>query len=229
MVEPSAFIFLGDDETRKQERIELLFKKFFPPALKELNTQTLYGDDKRLTLAALKESLTSFPTPGAKKRLVVIRRAAHLGKPLRDCLCRQLRRASEKVLVVVDVPEARAAQDLVRDLIKAGAEPVRFERRAAAPKVFDLGRLILDQRPDRALEVLTALLRSRERSEKILGALSWQWDRFYSEGKLNRERYSLGLKFMGETDRRLKSSVSAYAREGLILEALVVKLSYLSC
>ena len=94
--------------------------------------------------------------------------------------------------------------------------------------VFDLGRSIMARKPDQALKTLSKLLRYREKSEKILGALFWQWERFYTDKRLAETLYRRGLKLMLEADKRLKSSASAYGRESLILEALVVKLSYLA-
>jgi len=226
MVESCAFIFLGSDESRKQERLALLQKDFFPPHLKDFNYTLLYADDKQCTPFVLKEALVCFPTAGAKKRLVVIKMAHKLNKALQSCLFQELGRLQDKTVVVLDIPEVKETEDLVRSCVTAGFEVVRFKNEVA-PNVFDLGRAIIDRKPEGALGVLSGLLQYREKSEKIIGALFWQWDRFYSDKRLSQDQYSKGLKLIVDADRRLKSSVSAYARENLILEALVVKLAYL--
>lgn len=227
MVEPGVFIFVGSDELKKQERLESLQRKLFPPELKEFNHSLFYGDDKQLKPEGLKEALDSFPTEGAKGRLIVIKAAQKMSPVLLKCLTEGLRSSEKRNVVVLDVPEAKGSEDFVEGFAKlSGAAIVRFKSDVPL-NVFDLGRAITGHKPDQALKILSGLLRTREKAEKILGALSWQWERLYTDKRLSEVLYRRGLKLMLDADKRLKSSASAYARESLILEALVVKLSYL--
>jgi DNA polymerase III delta subunit len=227
MVEPGAFIFLGSDELKKQERLDAFLKKLFPPELREFNYTLFYGDDKQFRPQELKEVLISFPTEGAKKRLIVIKAAHKMSAGHQACLTKELKETMPKAVVVLDVPEVKGTEDFVEKFVQLGAEVVRFKSDVPM-NVFDLGRAIIGRKPDSALKILSRLLRYREKTEKILGALFWQWERFYTDKRLSETVYRGGLKLMLDADRRLKSSASAYGRERLILEALVVKLSYLA-
>jgi DNA polymerase III delta subunit len=231
MVVPSAYLFVGSDELRKHERLELIAKELFPPELRELNVTLLYGDDRRLSPQDFKEYLSLLPTDGAHARLLVLRMAHKLGKPLRQALVRNIAVKPRKTVVVVDIPETRGdvsseMQDFIRALEGAGARLVRF-REDEPLNVFDLGRSIVERQAARALQTLEELLRHRERPEKILGGLSWQWEKFFSQKRIGPKGYARGVKLMLDADRKLKSSVSAYARDHAILEILVVKLSCL--
>lgn len=227
MVEPRVFIFLGSDELEKHKRIELLQQKIFPPSLKDLNYTLFYGDEKHLTPSELTEALTCFPTEGAKKRLVVIKMAHKLKPALQACLAHVVRASENKTMIILDVPELKGSEGFVDEFSKMGAQMIRF-RTEVAPNVFDLGRAVQMHHPETALKILSGLLRYREKTEKILGALFWQWERFGSDKRMSQDSYKKGLKLILEADKRLKNSSSAYARQTLILEALVVKLAYLS-
>lgn len=227
MVEPHLFIFLGSDEREKQKRQELLSKKMFPPDLKDLNYTVLYGDEKQLKPAELKEALTCLPTEGVKKRLVVIKTANKLSKAHQEILIQEAGAVHSRTIVILDIPETKGSEAFVSEFSKLGAEVVRFKSESAS-NVFDLGRAILARQPETALIILSELLLSREKAEKILGAIFWQWERLYADKRLTENVYKRGLKLLLDSDKKLKSSSSVFARENLILEALVVKLSYLA-
>ncbi len=226
MVEPRVVIFLGSDELEKQKKIELVQQKFFPPSLKDLNYTVLYADDRRLTPIELKEAIVSLPTEGAQKRLVVIKQAHKLKRALLECLIEEAGRKQDKTAIILDVPDVKGSEDFVREFSRIGAAIVRFKSEVAA-NAFDLGRAISAHKTQAALEILSGLLGRREKAEKILGGLFWQWERLGSEGAIAQDVFKKGLKTLLEADRKLKSTSSAYARESLILETLVVKLSYL--
>lgn len=226
MVEPCVFIFLGTDESEKQKRIESFQKKLFPPGLKDLNYAILYGDEKHLSSQQFKEALSCFPTEGVKKRLVVIKAAHKLNKTYQSCLEEELQLNSGKIVVILDVPEVKGTESFVSEFSKLGAQVIRFKEEVSS-NVFDLGRAIAAHKPDMALKILSGLLHNKEKSEKILGAIFWQWERLYSQNRLAQEAYKKGLKLISGADKKLKSSSSVYARETLILEALAVKLSLL--
>jgi len=230
MVEPHVFIFLGNDELRKHERLELLQKKLFPPDIKEFNYCLLYGDDKDLAPKDLKEALSCFPQAGASKRLVVIKMAHKLSKAHQTCLLEECRVVADKTIVVLDITGAgeKASESFVGALAKAGAQVVRFAGEPVAANAFDLGRAIAARKPESALKILAGLIRYKEKAEKIIGAIFWQWERLHADRRISEENYKRGLRLISEADKRLKSSSSAFAREVLILEALVVRLSSLA-
>jgi DNA polymerase III delta subunit len=227
MVDPCLFILCGADEQEKDRRIEDLQKKFFPPELKELNYTLLHADDKDLTPQKIKEALWCAPTPGAQARLFVLRQTHRLPPALKGFLVSEIAAAGAGAAVVLDVVDEHQLEALKAALKGARPQVVRVSSKASS-NVFDLGRAILGHRPDAALKILSGLLRSREKTEKILGAIFWQWERFRDERRLSDEVYREGLKILAQADKRLKSSSSVFGRTQLILESLVVRLSYLA-
>ncbi|MFH0877388.1 MAG: hypothetical protein V1863_04105 [Candidatus Omnitrophota bacterium] len=227
MVEPHVVIFLGTDEPAKQKKLEGLQHKLFPPDLKEFNHNVVYGDDKRLDAKALQEVLMCLPAGGAKRRLLVIRQAHQLGKSQRSTLLAELPKLKASMVVVLDIPEPEDAERLVEDLKKMGGQVHQFKTERPL-NVFDLGRAIIQRQPQSALGQLKKLRGARQRTEKILGAVFWQWEHSYGQRRLSLPVYKKGLKLILEADKKLKSSSSAFARETLILETLVLRLAYLT-
>lgn len=225
MVEPRFFLFLGDDEEAKTKRLAAFCGAAFSVGFKDLNYSLLYADEKNFTPQRLSDTLFALPVGGAKQRVVFIRNAQQLTPVCLALLDRVLDQVFHHVLVVLDISEAGAGAGVAARFEKKGAEVVRF-REAKPDNVFDLGRAILSSRPDAALRILKRLLQVRERPEKLIGALFWRWERSYEEKGVGEEAYRRGLRVLSDADRRLKSS-SSLIRETLILEALVVKLSYL--
>ena len=227
MVESPLVLFLGTDEAAKQKKLEQLQAKIFPPELLDLNYNVFYADDRQLNPQRIKEALGSFPTEGAKKRLCVIRRAHKLSQATRSFLLAEFKGPKEGIILLLDIPDVKGQEAFIDALGKVGAQIVRFKTESPL-NVFDLGRAIIHREPEVALRLLSRLLTSREKSEKILGAIFWQWDHAYGEHRIAQGVYKKGLRLILDADKRLKSSSSAFARETLILEALVVKLAYLT-
>ena len=226
MVEPRVYLFLGSDELEKSKRLDSLQKKTFPPELKEFNYSLLYGDDKELTLRALQEELSLLPLGGAKKRLVVIRNAHKLSRAHQECLLKECCYPESRSIIVLEASEAKGTEGFAGALAGAGAQVIRFKSEASV-NAFDLGRAIASCQAEQALKILSRLVGYKEKAEKILGAVFWQWERLYSDGRVSDDAHKKGLKLILDADKRLKSSSSSFAREILILEALVVKLSCL--
>ncbi|MGE5279923.1 MAG: hypothetical protein ACM3L6_04180 [Deltaproteobacteria bacterium] len=227
MVEPRVTVFWGSEEPAKHRKLALLEKKLFPPALRELNTNVFYADDKELTPAALQEACACLPTQGARQRLVVVRSAHRLTAPVLQVLCAIAQETGPApCAVLVDVSPPREGEKVVAALTQAGARLERFKS-DAAPSVFDLGAAIMDRRPQAALRVLADVLEDRQKPEKLMGALLWQWEKGRKSRRISPQGYQKGLALMAETDRRLKTS-SARRQGRLLLELLVVKLSCLA-
>lgn len=227
MVETRLLIFVGQDEAEKEKRLEALRHKLLPSGLKDLNYTLLYADDKNVTPAVLGEALACFPAGGARQRLLVVRAAHKLGRAHQTALWNGLKTSAGTMVVLdVDPAQSKGLESFLAEARKAGGQVVRFKDNVV-PNAFDLGRAVAARRPQDALKVLSSLLKYRDKAEKILGALFWQWERARTAKQLSDEAYKKGLALILDADKRLKSTSSAYGRETLILEALVVKLSYL--
>jgi DNA polymerase III delta subunit len=227
MVESALFLFLGSDEPEKRKKLELLKDKYFPASLKDLNTTVLHADDKKLSPQMLTEALTLAPTAGASRRLVVIKMAQKMNEALQETARKIDPGALAGTALVLDIPETKGSEALVAYWKKRGAEAHVFKS-ASASDVFELGRAIAGRHTAAALKILGGLYPARERPEKLLGGLLWQWERLRSDKPLSDEAYEQGIKAFCEADKRLKTSYAAHRQERLILETLVVKLSYLA-
>lgn len=227
MVTANLIILLGDDEVGKRQKIASLQNELFPPELKDLNFSIFYGDDKRLTEQSFKEQLMCLPIGAAQNRLFVIKTAHKLKKSFLRCLKEALGKMREHLVVIADIDDAKASDAFIDEFSGFTTEIIRFKTRLDR-NVFDLGRAILRHQPERALCLLSGFAQSRERADKILGAVFWQWENAYNKGQISNENYSRGLKFILDADKRMKSTSSFFARQSLILEMLVVKLSYLT-
>ncbi len=227
MVEPRVFLFLGGDGPEKQKRIDLLKKKILPSTLADLNHTVLYSDDKNQTPALWREVFSCLPTEGAPVRLVVVKASAKMDPGLQECLLREAEDKKSRTVLVIDLPLHPGAEAFASALAKAGAQVARFKN-PIGTNPFDLGRAVVARQASRALDVLRALTQERHKTEKIIGALFWQWERSHAERRLKDDIYDKGLKLLADTDRRLKTSSVAHRQEEEILEVLVVKLSYLT-
>ncbi len=225
MVEPHVVLFLGSDEPEKEKRLKSLQEKAFPPELKEFNYDLLHGDTKELSPRFLKEIFSSFPSEGAKRRMVVIRQAHKLSKACQAILFEECGFLKSRILLVLDVPEVKGTAAFVDEAARTGAQVIRLKNEPSLVNAFDLGRAVAARNAQDALDILSRLLSHKERPEKILGAIFWQWERLAQDKRIKDDVHKRGLKLILEADRRLKSSSSRVAREILILETLVVKLS----
>ena len=227
MVEPRLFIFAGLSEEKKQDHLRDLEKKSFAPEIKQFNYALFYGDEKDFTPKALKETLSAFPTAGATRRVCVIKNAQKFIKANLEILKEEMNRPDSSTVVVCEFTDAPKGHDFEKSFPHQRVKLISGKVQKPLD-VFDLGRAMLAGRSAEALKILTGLVTDREKNEKILGAIFWQWEKFHSERKLSDEAYKKGLKFILDTDKRLKSSSSAVARDVLLLESLVIKLSYLA-
>lgn len=227
MVKSGIFLFLGSDETQKRQRLGLLEKDCYPPDLKELNYTSFSADDKHLTFDLIEESLDCFPTPGAKKRLILIRRAHRLDGQARERLNSKILTGGSSNYLVLDIEDFQGARLWIKDLKAGGAVVVQFKEKVL-PNNFDLGRAIASGKTEDALRILMDLVALRQSPEMIIGAVFWQWEQLGAQKRLRGENYRTGLRKVHEADKRMKSSSSAYARQHLILETLVIELSSLA-
>ena len=220
MVEHSAYLFLGEEELAKKDRVDSIKKRYLDRDLKDIDFEVVYSDNKELTAPKFDEILSYLPSSPSKKRVVLIKRIESLRENNRDILIKHLKNPSGSVLLLLDSSKLAADNPFVKEL-----EPFvkRFNfRRQNKVNAFDLAHAIVTQRPTYALRILNTLLKNREKPQSILGALFWQWDDMKS--RLSLEKFREGLKLLLDTDIRIKTG---RLKEELALELVVIRLSYL--
>jgi hypothetical protein len=225
MVEPRAFIFVGSREPDKRQRYDLLKRQLFPSEIADLNTRIFYAEEHSWSVRDLQEAMADLPTEGARQRLVVLRNAHRADRATIAFLTQMFKDVPKSVLFLADIPDEEEAAPFLEAWQGPGVQVVRFKGASAGPGAFDLARAILSRKPDAALGILSGLLKEKERPERILGALLWQWDRAKEERRLDEAAYKKGLGWLTEADRRLKKSAFGKRQDKAILEVLVVKLS----
>lgn len=207
------YLFTGEDEPAKQERISSLKKQLFPPDTESFNYDSFYA--KELNLPLLKELLNRLPV-SATQRLLVIKDILKLKPDIQEYLLSRLTDLPRNIILILDIsrPPAEAGR-FISVLLKA-AKVINFKSKQET-NAFDLARAIERKSAERALAILADLFANGERPERILGALRYQFIRSGSPLEESRNKIQLLL----ETDNNLKTG---RIKPVFALEALVVKL-----
>ena len=207
------YLFTGEDEPAKQERISSLKKQLFPADTESFNYDSFYA--KELNLALLKELLGRLPVL-AKQRLLVIKDILKLKPDIQEYILSRLKDLPQNIILILDVSKTSTeASRFIGALLKA-AKVINFK---SPPEInaFDLARAIERKSSESALNILADLFANGERPERILGALRYQFVRPGVSPGESRNKIQLLL----ETDNNLKTG---RIKPVFALEALVVKL-----
>ena len=207
------YLFAGEDEPAKQERISSLKKQLFPADTESFNYDSFYAKELNLTL--LKELLGRLPVL-AKQRLLVIKDILKLKPDIQEYILSRLKDLPQNIILILDVSKTSAeASRFISALLKA-AKVINFKS-PPETNAFDLARAIERKAAESALNMLADLFANGERPERILGALRYQFVRPGASPEESRNKIQLLL----ETDNNLKTG---RIKPVFALEALVVKL-----
>ncbi|MDD5291678.1 MAG: hypothetical protein PHY46_00635 [Candidatus Omnitrophica bacterium] len=226
MVENCAYLFLGDDELTKKNKIDAIKERYLDKGFKDIDFEVVYADakdsqNKNLTPQKFNEILSYLPANPSKKRIILIKKIEALKQENKDVLLKYLKSPAESVILLLDAGPADNTDAFIKELAPfvKKVEVGRSEK----IDVFDLTRAIINRRTTDALRILNKLLQNREKPQSILGALFWQWEN--AKDKLNFEKFRTGLKLLLDTDLRIKTG---RLDEDLALELVVIRLSYLA-
>lgn len=207
------YLFVGEDELAKVEKIQSLKKQLLNPRVEQFNFDIFYGRD--LTLPLFQEALNRLPV-SASSRLLVIKDALGLKEYIREYFLSQIKNLPEWLVIILDILVIPGGENPFLSQIRKIAKPLNFSAGQNA-NAFTLARALESRRPDYALNILSDLLKQGERPERILGALRSQLMR-YPSAKEKSRRIALLL----EADLNVKTG--RLKPPQLALEALVVKL-----
>jgi DNA polymerase III delta subunit len=220
MVENCAYLFLGEDEIEKKNKIEAIKERFLDKDFKSIDFEVVYADNKDLSAPKFSEILSYLPSNPSKKRIVLIKKIEALKEENRQVLFKYLKNNSELVILLLDTGGIDKEDPFLKELTPY-VKKIELKN-TEKTNAFDLARAITSHNPTRALNILHRLLNNREQPHIILGALLWQWD--MSKEKLSLEQFKQGLKLLLDTDLRIKTG----RLDGkLALEMVVIRLSYL--
>lgn len=207
------YLFIGEDELAKTEKIQSLKKQLLNPQVEQFNSEVFYG--KELTLPLLKEALSRLPV-SAKNRLLVIRDALKLKESLQEYFLSQLESLPENLVIILDIAAIPKEENLFLNKILKIAKVLHFGT-AQSVNAFNLARAIERKQPDYALNILADLFKQGEKPERILGALRYQ----LLKHSLNFKDKFKNIELLLEADVNIKTGK---LKPGFALEALVVKL-----
>ncbi|MDD5617999.1 MAG: hypothetical protein PHG69_02800 [Candidatus Omnitrophica bacterium] len=220
MVENRAYLFLGEDELAKKNKIDAIKKRYLDKSFKDIDFEIIYADKKDLTPPKFNETLSYSPVNSSHKRILLIKRIELLKQENREVLFKYLKNPSQSMIVILD-----SASSFLDAVFAKELSPfvTRIEVKSLEKiNAFDLADAIVSRNTTRALGILNKLLNNREKPHNILGALLWQWDK--AKDKLSLEQFKQGLKLLLDADLRIKTG---RLNEELALELVVIRLSYL--
>lgn len=220
MVENRAYLFLGEDELAKKNKIDAIKERYLDKSFKDIDFEIIYADKKDLTPPKFNEALSYSPVNSSHKRILLVKRIELLKQENREVLFKYLKNPSQSIIVILD----SAASALDAAFTKELTPFVNKIEVKSLEKInaFDLAEAIVSRNTTRALSILNKLLNNREKPHNILGALLWQWDK--AKDKLSLEQFKQGLKLLLDADLRIKTG---RLNEELALELVVIRLSYL--
>ena len=207
------YLFIGEDELAKQEKIQAIKKQLIPPEVSSFNYEVFTA--KELSLPLLKEALCRLPV-SSKHRLLVIKDAFRLKDELQEYLLSQIKNLTAGLTIILNAGKAPQGNDSFLKEISKIAKVISFKSPARI-NAFGLGRAIEQRQPDEALRILADLFKAGEKAERIVGALRYQFVKRSLSLEAKRKRIGLLL----ETDIGLKTG---RLKPELALETLIVKL-----
>lgn len=207
------YLFIGEDELVKSEKIHALKKQLLEPRLEQFNYEAIYA--KEATPALFKEALSRLPV-SAKCRILVIRDALKLKEPLQEYFLSRLESLPKDLVIVFDITAIPKEEiPFLNKILKIA----KVERQKAATSVnaFTLAKAIQMKQPQQALNILADLFTQGERPERIVGGLRYQLVELSHSAKDRADK----IKLLLDADISLKTG---RLKPSLALETLIVKL-----
>ena len=185
------YLLIGQDSPSKKERLRQIRRQFLNKETEQFNLDFLYA--KEFKLLDLQERLLSLPVR-AKKRIIVIRQAQELEEEVKKFILDFARRPAAQILLVLDI-DSTSSPNFGNEFIgplKRYSCIFRF----AEPRPLDtfaLKRQLDLKSAGSALKILTQLLKTGEKPEKILGGLRYCFQKDLNHSLLMRRKMRLLL------------------------------------
>lgn len=220
MVEDYAYLFLGDDEELKKNKVDSIKSHYLDNGLRAIDFEVVYSDNKELSPPKFNEALSYASSNPLKKRIVFLKRLNSLSKDNRNILMKYLKNPSKSLLLLLDAADISPDDPFIKELSPFVKKISYGQKRKL--DTFDLTRAIVAGNLTSSLRILNVLLSNRENPQHILGGLIWQWENM--RDKLKLDKFRQGFSLLLNTDLRIKTGKLT---EKLALEMLVIRLSYL--
>ena len=132
-----------------------------------------------------------------------------------------LKEPSRSLLLLLDGAGIKSDDSFIKRLTPFVKKIQTKEKKKLS--TFDLTRAIVAHNTSSAVKILNTLLHNREKPQMILGGIIWQWENM--KDKISLDKFRQGLNILLNTDVKIKTGK---LKEGLALEMLVIRLSYLA-
>lgn len=206
------YLFLGDDEIDKQNKIRALKQKLFDKAVEQFNYETL--DAKSLEISCLKESVNRLPV-SCKKRLLVIKNISQLKESIRDEFLSLVKNVQSDLDIVLDAVKI-SRDDTFLNRVAMVAKSVGCQPRNNLD-AFALADAIGRKQTEAALNILSDLFKRGEKPEKILGGLRYRLTR----NAFNQNDRITKVGLLLDADLKIKTG---RLKPEFALEALIIRL-----
>lgn len=215
MVEKPAYLFLGEDFLSKEDKIDIIKKDLLKgdAAFFDLEVLSAKETDKQ----QLSEATKRLPAL-SQGRLIIIKDIDRFNPACKLQLIAYLKKPFPKIFLVLETDKFDTRDSFISQLTRL-CRVVNFQR-SRPLDVFGLAEAVSRRKSPEALKMLSQLLLSGEKPQKILGVLIWQWKKI--QHTLSKAEFKRGLRMLLEADLNIKRG---RLRPDFALELLVAKLS----
>jgi DNA polymerase III delta subunit len=208
-------LFIGIDDISKERKIAKIREENFRQREAGFDYEVIYADDVDKFL--LNDSLNRLPIQ-AEKRIVVIKRIERLALVHRQALICFIKRPNPHTVLILDtaIPDLNDNAFILE--ISRYARVFNFKKERVA-NVFDLADAISRKNTPYALQILARLIAKGEKPYRLLGGLSWKWNKM--QRMLSPQAFKRGIELFLEADTDIKLG---RLKPNFALELLIVKL-----
>ncbi|MCM8799109.1 MAG: hypothetical protein NC900_00015 [Candidatus Omnitrophica bacterium] len=164
------YLFIGEDYFSKTIKLEKLKSSLFEKRWEDFNFEIFSAHELELT--RLQEEILRIPFK-AKKRLILIKEADRLKEPLRNFLCKYIKKQNPNIDFVLYI-EREDKKDNFINYIKRYAKKIYFYQKENQ-STFKLAKEIDKKNLTNSLKVLHNLLSEGIEPEIIMGGLRYCW------------------------------------------------------
>lgn len=215
------YLFTGEDEPAKQEKINSLKSELLKKGFEDFNYEAFYAQE--LNLPLLKEVLSRLPAESSQ-RIMVIKDAFRLQNELKDYFTAQIEKLPKDLTIILEAAVIPKEETAFFNKISKYGKVIPFKTKEKI-NAFGLVRAIERKDADSALNILLDLLRNGEKPERILGALRYGFVKsgssFIAQDSVKLKEKKEKVNLLLEADLNLKTGK---VKPEFALETLVVKL-----
>jgi len=209
------YLFVGIDEISKERKIRSIKQENFKGKETGFDYEIFYAD--AIDRLQLLDSLNRLPLQ-AKKRIIVIKQIEKFSPKNREVITSFIKKPHNYNTLILDTEISDLKKNKFVLGISRYVKIINFKKERPIT-VFDLADAIARKNTTIALKILAKLILKGEKPHRLLGALTWKWNKI--RRSLTYEDFNRGLQLFLETDINIKSGRS---KPNFALELLVVKL-----